>query len=257
MIRDAVTLSSTIRFDIERGKPRRFIHLRPPSLRPSVPSSLRPFVPLSLLMPTLIDISPPITPDLKVFPGDTPPSREVLLDMQRGDHLTLSTLHATVHLGAHVDGPNHYEADAPGVEGWPLDLFIGPCQVIDCPPVSPEAERVQINELRAAITQPRVLLRTGAYPDPNQWQAFPGLAPTLVDHLADAGVTLVGVDTPSVDPPTAKVLDAHHRFRARGVAILEGIVLSHVEPGDYELIAMPLPLVGFDASPVRAALRRS
>lgn len=206
-------------------------------------------------MTHIIDISPPVTSNLKVFPGDTPPSREMLLDMKRGDHLTLSTLHTTVHLGAHVDGPNHYETDAPGVEGWPLDLFVGPCQVLDCSPKSASAERVGIDSLTGDITESRVLLRTGAFPDPNTWQAFPGLEPALVDHLADAGVRLVGVDTPSVDPPTAKVLDAHHRFRARGVAILEGVVLSRVEPGRYELIALPLPLIGFDASPVRAVLR--
>jgi len=206
-------------------------------------------------MPGVIDISPAITRDLKVFPGDTPPSREMLLDMKRGDHLTLSTLHTTVHLGAHVDGPNHYQADAPGVEGWPLDLFVGPCQVVDCRPKSPDVERLGTEDLRGDVTEARVLLRTCAFPDPQHWQTFPGLEPALVDHLADTGVRLVGVDTPSVDPPTATVLDAHHRFRACGLAILEGLVLSHVEPGKYELIALPLPLVGFDASPVRAVLR--
>ena len=61
---------------------------------------------------TIYDITPPITEALAVWPGDTPPSREVLLDIARGDNLTLSTLHATVHLGAHVDGPNHYGSDA-------------------------------------------------------------------------------------------------------------------------------------------------
>ena len=54
------------------------------------------------------DISMPLTSDVAVFPGDTPPTREMLLDMQQGDHLTLSTLHSTVHLGTHIDGPCHY-----------------------------------------------------------------------------------------------------------------------------------------------------
>ena len=204
-------------------------------------------------MSTLIDISPPITELLAVFPGDTPPTREVLLDMQRGDHLTLSTLHATVHLGAHVDGANHYDASGFGVDAWPLDLFVGPCQVIDCAPHT--GDRIGLQHLQTHPHGPRVLLRTGTYPDPNTWSDFAGLEPSLVDHLADAGVCLVGVDTPSVDPPTATVLRAHHRSRERGIAILEGLVLSNVEPGTYELIALPLPLIGFDASPVRAVLR--
>jgi hypothetical protein len=64
----------------------------------------------------IYDITPPMTEQLAVWPGDTPMSREVLLEMQRGDNLTLSTLRATVHLGAHADGPNHYGKDAPGID---------------------------------------------------------------------------------------------------------------------------------------------
>jgi arylformamidase len=78
----------------------------------------------------LYDISPPITPRLAVWPGDTRPGREVLMDMARGDNVTLSTLHATVHLGAHADGPNHYGKDAPAVDERTLDYYLGPCQVI-------------------------------------------------------------------------------------------------------------------------------
>ncbi len=76
----------------------------------------------------LFDITPPITSSLAVWPGDTPPSREVLLDMHKGDNLTLSTLHATVHLGAHADGPNHYGVDAPAIDERSLDYYLGPCE---------------------------------------------------------------------------------------------------------------------------------
>ncbi len=78
----------------------------------------------------IYDISPPITERLAVWPGDTQPSREVLLDMQRGDNLTLSTLRATVHLGAHADAPSHYGKDAPTVDEWNLNIFLGRCQVV-------------------------------------------------------------------------------------------------------------------------------
>ncbi|MFK7960891.1 MAG: cyclase family protein [Phycisphaerales bacterium] len=204
----------------------------------------------------IIDITPPITPDLAVFPGDTPPSREVLLDMERGDHLTLSTLRTTVHLGAHADGVNHYGVGGPDIDAMPLDHFIGPCEVVH---VSAEpGRRVGVTDLpeTARLERPRVLLRTGSYPDPTTWsESFCGLEPELVDHLHAAGVITVGIDTPSVDAPTAKTLVAHHRFLATGMAIIEGLVLTDVTPGDYELIALPLRLVGFDASPVRAVLR--
>ncbi len=78
----------------------------------------------------IYDITPPITEDLKVWPGDTPPTREVLCDIKRGDSVTLSTLRTTVHLGAHADGANHYGADAPGIDERALEHYLGPCQVI-------------------------------------------------------------------------------------------------------------------------------
>src|SRR4030095_11665230 len=69
------------------------------------------------------------------------------------------------------------------------------------------------------------------------------------------GVRLIGIDTPSIDPERSKTLDSHQRVRAHRMSILEGIVLDDVEPGDYELIALPLKLAGCDASPVGAVLR--
>ena len=106
----------------------------------------------------IYDISPPITEHLNVWPGDTPPSREVLLDMKRGDNLTLSTLRATVHLGAHADGPNHYGCDAPAIDERSLEFYLGRCQVIRVD--APRRTRIDPNAIRASIDAPRVLLHT-------------------------------------------------------------------------------------------------
>ena len=204
--------------------------------------------------PMLYDITPPITPELQVFPGDTPPSREVLLDMARGDHLTLSTLHTTVHLGAHVDAASHYGDGAPTMEAFDLNRTLGPAQVMHVR--TARGARIAVEDLTAEITAPRVLLRTDSFPDPTTWTTdFCGIDPALVDHFAERDVCLVGLDTPSVDVATARNLAAHHRFLHHDISILEGIVLTDVPDGLYELIALPLRLVGFDASPVRAVLR--
>ena len=202
----------------------------------------------------IYDITPPITPQLKVWPGDTPPSREVLLDMKRGDNITLSTLHATVHLGAHADAPVHYGTEAPGIEACPVERYLGPCQVIRV--AAERRTRIMPEMLAGPVEAERVLLATGTYPDPNTFnEDFAALSPALVDHLQECGVRLIGTDAPSVDPFDSKDLPAHQRFLAHDMAILEGLLLRDVPPGLYELIALPLPLVGFDASPVRAILR--
>jgi arylformamidase len=206
----------------------------------------------------IIDISPRISPALAVWPGDTPPSRHVLLDMARGDNLTLSTLRTTVHAGAHADAPSHYDADGRTIEQCALDRYIGPCHVVHAP--TPRGARLSVEAYRAARAQPmvhpRVLIATGSFPDAHDWnEDFAGLAPELVDELAARGVRLVGIDTPSIDLQTSRELPAHARCAAHDVLILEGLVLAHVPAGDYELIALPLSLAGFDASPVRAVLR--
>lgn len=205
---------------------------------------------------TLHDITPPIVPGrLAVWPGDTPPSREVLMDIERGDTVTLSTLHGTVHLGAHADGPNHYGAGAAPIDERPLDLYVGPCRVIHV--AAKRGERVAADQLPADPGAERLLIRTGTFPDPTRFnEDFAGLSPELVDRAHATGVRLIGIDTPSVDLFESKDLPAHRRFLGNDMAILEGLVLDDIEEGFYELIALPLRLVGFDASPVRAVLRR-
>lgn len=203
------------------------------------------------------DLSPPLSPAIHVWPGDTPLSRQVLCRVEEGASVTLSTLLTTVHVGSHADGPVHYGAGAPGVGELDLSAFLGECVLIDAP--VPRGSRVRPVDLvggLAAVTAPRVLIRTGTFPDALNWNAdFAGLAPELVEALADLGVLTVGVDTPSVDLQDSKDLPAHKAFLRRGVYILEGLVMRDIPPGRYELIALPLRLMGFDASPVRAVLR--
>jgi len=205
------------------------------------------------MKPDLYDISPALTPDIAVFPSDTPMSREVLLDTAKGDALTLSSLHATCHLGAHVDGANHY-GGAGGVDSWALDRFLGRCQVVraDCP----RGGRVEPAQLEDEIAEERLLIATGSWPDDSVFtKDYCGLSVALVEHMAARGVKTVGVDTPSVDTADSKDLPAHHAILEADIAIIEYLRLGDVPSGVYELIALPLKLIGFDASPVRAVLR--
>lgn len=202
----------------------------------------------------MYDISPPLDADTAVWPGDTPLAREVLCDIERGDNLTLSTLRATVHLGAHADAPSHYGAGAPSIEQRPLERYLGPCEVIRV--AVERGQRITWALLPRKPREKRVLLASGTYPDRRRFdESFAGLSVELIEQLHGAGVELVGIDTPSVDLFASKELPAHHACLRCDIAILEGLVLDDVPEGRYELIALPLRLVGFDASPVRAVLR--
>src|SRR5438309_2213789 len=124
----------------------------------------------------IYDITPPITDRLKVWPGDTPPTREVLCDLRRGDNLTLSTLRTTVHLGCHADAPSHYGADAPAIHERSLDLYCGPCEVVRVP--AARGTRITPDQLPRPIHSERVLIATGTYPDPEHFnEDFAALAP--------------------------------------------------------------------------------
>lgn len=202
----------------------------------------------------LIDVSPLASPRIGVWPGDTPMTREVLSTLADGSSVDLSTLHSTVHLGTHTDAWSHAVDGMPSIEAMPLDAYLGPCQLVHV-----DVDRnglVTPDHLPERLDAPRLLVGTGTFPDPDHFTTdFAAFDASVVHWLADRGGRLLAIDTPSVDPFPSKELPSHHACVERGVAILEGIVVTGVPNGLYELIALPLPLEGFDASPVRAVLR--
>lgn len=200
------------------------------------------------------DISPLVTSQIAVFPGDTPFSLKQLLSFESGHHLQLSTVNTTLHVGAHADSPAHYGARQPDSGQQELDPYLGLVQVIEVK-LNPNG-LVTIEDLKGKnIQAPRVLIKTNSFPNPNEWREdFMALAPALVAHLAKAGVSLIGIDTPSVDPAASKTLDAHQMVLQHRISLLEGLILAEVEEGLYTLIALPLRWLGADATPVRAIL---
>ena len=158
-----------------------------------------------------------------------------------------------MHLGAHADAPSHYLSEGIGMSAVELETYIGPCQVVQ---VSlPRGASIHPQHLLVKITAPRVLFRTGSFPDPQVFnEDFNSLSPERIEHLHHQGCVLVGLDTPSVDPFDSKLLESHQALARTGLCNLEGLVLDQVEPGLYTLIALPLKIEGADASPVRAIL---
>ena len=203
-------------------------------------------------MTRILDISPLISPRIAVWPGDVPFSREMSAAMEKGDHLDLSAITTTLHLGAHADAPSHYTRAGAGMGDVDLAPYVGPCQVVQ---VSlPPGARILPSHI-GVLRAPRVLFRTDSFPDPERFNTdFNSLSPELIEHLHSQGCILVGLDTPSVDPFDSKALESHQALARTGMRNLEGLVLGHIEPGLYTLIALPLKLEGADASPVRAIL---
>ncbi|KAA0255076.1 kynurenine formamidase [Acidobacteria bacterium ACD] len=201
----------------------------------------------------VLDLSPPVSPRLAVWPGDVPYRREPTRTLAGAEVAEESSIASTLHLGSHADAPSHVLAGGAPIDAIPPGTYVGLCQVVEAR-VGP-GSRVFPQDLLSPVAAPRVLVRTGTYPDPERFTTgFAGLSVELAEHLAGRGVLLVGVDTPSVDPFDDPTLAAHRSLARLGLVWLEGLRLDRAAPGLYTLVAVPLRLEGADASPVRALL---
>ncbi len=201
------------------------------------------------------DITQPLRAGIPVWPGDTEYSEARTWQLTGDCPVNVSKFCLSTHTGTHADAPLHYDAIGKPIGAVALDAYIGPCRVIDLTRKIGVIGAEQLEPFMAAAPA-RILIRTYGVAPQIKWdEEFRPVSAECVEMLASRGVMLIGTDTPSLDPQQSKTMDAHHAVRRHGMAILEGLVLDDVSPGDYELIALPLKLATLDASPVRAILR--
>lgn len=203
----------------------------------------------------LWDVSPALRPGMPVWPGDTEYAEERTWAIGPGCPVNVSRITLSTHAGAHADAPLHYDADGKPAGALDLDVYLGPCRVVDATGcgVLVTADRLAPH---LEDRPERVILKTYAVNPGDRWDPdFTAVHPGAMALLAARGCRLVGIDTPSLDPQESKTMDAHACLRANAMSVLEGLVLDGVAAGDYELIALPLKLANLDAAPVRAVLR--
>ncbi|MXP48099.1 arylformamidase [Altererythrobacter luteolus] len=199
------------------------------------------------------DISQRLRPGLPVWPGDTEFAHERTWKMADGSPVNVSRLTMSTHSGTHADAPLHYDEAGLDSASSALEPYIGECLVVDARGVG---AAIEVGDLPHLHSADRILFRTYETFPHEAWETgFTAIAAETIKWLALQGVRLVGIDTPSIDPQDSKTMDAHKAVLAADMRILEGLVLDDVPEGRYELIALPLPLAGADASPIRAILR--
>lgn len=201
-----------------------------------------------------MDITQPLNNNHAEWPGDTPFSYEVAFKKEETGSVNIGKLTMSTHMGTHVDAPFHFLNDGETIEELPIDVYIGRARVIVLENIEQVTQEVLEKVDLGGVE--RVLFKTTAQRDLTKFpEHFVTIGGDVAPYLKAQGVRLIGVDAPSVDDETSKSLDAHHALQQNGIYILENIVLDEVEAGDYELIALPLKIVGADGSPVRAVLR--
>ena len=206
----------------------------------------------------IYDVSLPISPELPVWPGDPAVVLEQVSSMDAGAHDNVSRLACGVHVGTHVDAPHHFLNDHRTVELLSLDILVGPACVVQIP------ENVQVVDARVLeksaipLGTERLLLKTR---NSRFWEqgdntfetGFVGVSADGADWLVQRNLKLLGIDYLSV-APYHQSIPTHRTLLAAGIIIIEGLDLSAVEGGKYNLYCLPLKLIGSDGAPARTIL---
>ena len=208
-----------------------------------------------------IDVTVPLKEGMAIWPGDVTIKIERRRSMDRGDAANNSAISLGVHTGTHMDAPKHFIKDGKSIDKLPLETSVGPARVIEIKDkISIKPEELKQHNIKKGE---RILFKT--VNSPRCWQTdafvndFVFVTRDAAQFLVDAGVILVGVDYLSVgspmDPDKAMRPDTHQILLGAGLYLIEGLNLTAVKAGDYNLVCLPLKLMDAEGSPVRAILQ--
>jgi arylformamidase len=204
-----------------------------------------------------VDVSVPLRSGMVHWPDNPPVRIERMLDIERGDVANVSTISLGSHTGTHMDAPIHFVRGGEGMDRMPLDATMGPARVIEIQdPTSIKPDELDPHGIGRGE---RVLFKTRNSSLP-WWtqdfiEDFVYVSREAARYLAERGVRTVGVDYLSVGGFYADGVETHQALLGAGIWVIEGLDLSRVEPGEHELICLPLKVEGGDGAPARALLR--
>lgn len=202
------------------------------------------------------DITLPISKRLITWPTDPTVSIRKTHLISQGNSCNLSELKLGSHSGTHIDAPYHFEEKGVKVDQIPLDSLIGKATVFDIK----NKEKIDLEDLKLIKLKncKRIIFKTinsTYWKLPEFKKDFVYITKEAAQYLADSDVKLIGIDYLSVEKFQNKYADTHHILLRKGVIIIEGLDLSNVNAGNYELIALPLKIEGGDGSPARVVLK--
>jgi arylformamidase len=203
-----------------------------------------------------IDVSVPLHTGMVHWPDNPPVKIERMLDLEQGDACTVSKMSLGLHTGTHVDAPRHFLRNGHGVHMAPFTALIGPARVIEI--TNPHA--IEVDELRRHDIQPgerllfKTLNSTRCWSTDDFVEDFVYISQAAARELARLRVQTVGVDYLSVGGFTVDGAETHLALLGAGIWIIEGLNLSPVRPGTYELVCLPLKIQDADGAPARVVL---
>jgi arylformamidase len=205
-----------------------------------------------------IDISVPVRTGMVHWPGDIEVSVARVASIREGSPCNLSQIHMSAHTGTHMDAPLHFVDNGRSIDELPFEATIGHARVIEIH----DAVAIRRAELAPHDIQEgeRILFKTrnsGRGWKSSQFaEDFTYIAEDAALYLAERGIASVGVDYLSVGGYVHDSVETHVALLRAGIWVMEGLDLAQVEPGTYDLICLPLKLMGADGAPARAVLRK-
>lgn len=207
----------------------------------------------------LYDISLTIAEDLPVWPGDPKIELKKISQIDDGEEANVTHLSACVHIGTHVDAPDHFLGNGEGVDNLSLDLLVGPALVVEVQ-VDGQITAMDLQSINIPEGTKRLLIKTS---NSQIWaegmkefkEDFIAIEADAAEYLVQQGVEVVGVDYLSV-APFADPAPTHKILLKAGALIIEGLNLSEIEPGEYTLYCLPLKIKGSDGAPARVLLQK-
>lgn len=204
-----------------------------------------------------IDVSVPIHSGMVHWPDNPPIEIERVQDMTKGDIANVSKLSMGVHTGTHMDAPLHFFEGGRSIDTMPLSATLGRARIIEIS----DTESIKPDELKPYNIQlgERVLFKT--INSTQNWKTnefvknFVYISHEAAQYLAKLQVQVVGVDYLSVGGYSKDGPETHHALLGAGIWIIEGLNLSQVKAGPYDLICLPLKMVGSEGAPARAIVK--
>jgi arylformamidase len=210
---------------------------------------------------TIYDISLSISPNLPTWPGDPGLKLEQYESMDKGAHYNATLISSSVHLGTHVDAPRHFLNDGSTVEQLSLEVLTGPCYVTQLPDGIDAITAEVLDRTEITSEMKRVLFGTS---NSHYWARgeskfqtdFVAITEDGAEWLVKRGMQLVGIDYLSIAPYDESI-PTHTVLLKAGVVVVEGLNLSNIMRGFYDLYCLPLKIAGSDGAPARAILIQS
>jgi arylformamidase len=208
-------------------------------------------------MMSWIDVSVSVKSGMAHWPGDIDVSVERVSSMADGEQCNLSRLRMSTHTGTHMDAPLHFVDGAISIDQMPLDATVGVARVIEIG-VTDRIGRAELEPLAIEHGE-RLIIKTAN--SARCWevdefiQDFVYISEEGAKYLVERKVRSVGVDYLSVAGFYKDTVETHVALLEAGIWIMEGLDLRGIVPGHYDLICLPLKILGAEGAPARAILR--